>query len=404
LGRAREILLSASTLRCVRLKWQNREAYRLTNGLVELVALTGGGHLPEFRFVKGSGVSSANPFWTAPWPTIDPQKYTEREHAERYGSRGEGRLLGGLAGHSICLDYFGAASKEEVANGLSFHGEAPNRKWIPRGIKVTRDSAELTLSVDLPASELRMSRRMKILPGESVVRFTETLENLKQADHYYQWAEHVTLGSSFLNAKDSYTVIPAGEGTTDPNGYDEGKELLARGRRFRWPFAPAAAGGHIDLSRPFARKGKGYVTSQLLQSTGKGDTTFIAAINARLGLLIGYIFSRCDFPWVVLWEENAAIEAKPWNGRTQARGLEFSNTPFPNGRQAAILQGSFQGLPTLSRIPSRGQRTVSFCAFLAELPQNFGKVQSISTEPEAIRISSRRTKSFLIPSVGLGRD
>jgi hypothetical protein len=372
--------------------------------LIEFVALTGGGHIARFQFMKGSGFPSINPLWLPPWKTIDPQTYTERSHGGHYGSRGEGQLLGGLAGHNICLDYFGAASAEEVASGLSFHGEAPNRKWVPQSIKVNREYAEIGLSVDLPASELRLTRQMKILPGESVVRFTEILENLKQGDHYYQWAEHVTLGSSFLTAKDGYVVLPAREGMTDPSGYDEGKELLARGRKFRWPIAPSATGGNVDLTRPFRRKGKGFVTSQLLQSDANGDKSFIAAVNSRLGLLIGYIFSRHDFPWVVLWEENKAIEAKPWDGRTVARGLEFSNTPFPCGRQKAILQGTFQGLPTLARIPCRAQRTVRFCAFLAELPQNFGKVESISAGPDTIRIIGRGAKNFLLPAVGLGTD
>jgi len=113
---------------CVKDTWHGRRAYRLGNGLVELVTLTGGGHVAAFRFAPGLGLPTLNPLWTPPWKTIDPHQYKPKEHASRYGTISEGKMLSGIAGHNLCLDYFGTPSLQEAEQGLSLHGEAPNSK------------------------------------------------------------------------------------------------------------------------------------------------------------------------------------------------------------------------------------------------------------------------------------
>lgn len=385
---------------CARTSWQGRPAYRLGNDVVEMIVLTGGGHIAEFRFRNTSGNCSENPLWTPPWKTIDPHRFNESSDAGRYGSRREGQLLSGLAGHNICLDYFGPASEEEVASGRSFHGEVPNSQWRKLSHYSRSDRVELALATNLPFAGLKFNRSLKILHGESLIRFSETVKNPKRSDHYFQWAEHVTLGPPFLTPKESYVVIPAGTGMTDPGGYDEGRTLLLNGRKFRWPMAPSVAGRTIDLSRPFPIPGKGFVTTQLLSR--KRDIAFIAGVNERMGLMIGYAFCRHDFPWVAVWDENRAIRAKPWNGRTQARGLEFSNSPFPAGRHAAISQGNLFGVPTICRLAARSQKTVNYCSFLASLPENFGIVRDILVLPNELKILGEGRRSLLLNALDVG--
>ena len=135
---------------CVRTAWQGREAYELGNGLIRLLTLTGGGHVAVFRFERSSGLPDLNPLWVPPWRTIDSDRYREALHAPRYGLPLEGKLLSGLAGHNICLDYFGSPSPEEVKQGLSQHGEAPNSRWRKTNSQVRSQRAELTLTVNLP--------------------------------------------------------------------------------------------------------------------------------------------------------------------------------------------------------------------------------------------------------------
>lgn len=104
-------------------------------------------------------------------------------------------------------------------------------------------------------------------------------------------------------------AISGSKGLTSPHGYDEGKAMLLSGRRFQWPIAPLATMGTADLTRPFLRTGVGYVVGVLVDPSR--DVGFIAAINPTQGLLLGYCFSRSDFPWITVWEENLAVQAVP---------------------------------------------------------------------------------------------
>jgi len=89
---------------------------------------------------------------------MEPFQYRSKAHAKRYGPISEGKLLSGIAGHNICLDYFGAPSEEEAAQGLSTHGEAPSLKWRKSSARLTARQLSVTLSVHLPEAGLQFSR------------------------------------------------------------------------------------------------------------------------------------------------------------------------------------------------------------------------------------------------------
>jgi len=112
------------TLSTSQARWRGRDAYTLSNAAIGLVTLTGGGHIAEFSLEQD--YPPVSPLWTPPWETVEPFTYRASRHASRYGTITEGKLLSGLAGHSICLDYFGSPSAEEAQQGLSQHGEAPS--------------------------------------------------------------------------------------------------------------------------------------------------------------------------------------------------------------------------------------------------------------------------------------
>src|SRR5437870_719884 len=95
-------------LYCEKSSWRGRECYALGNGLMQLTTLTGGGHIAEMRFAEASGASTLNPLWEPLWKTIDPHRYRPAKHSSEYGSPIEGKLLSGIAGHNLCLDYFGS--------------------------------------------------------------------------------------------------------------------------------------------------------------------------------------------------------------------------------------------------------------------------------------------------------
>jgi hypothetical protein len=364
-----------------------------------MTTLVSGGHIADFRLEESADAASVSPLWVPPWRTIEPDHYRESDHRSKYGTITEGKLLSGLAGHCICLDYFGLPSAEEAKQGLSLHGEAPSSKWRSSGISLNRQRVSLAMSVRLPVAGLRFSRTIELRKGESVAHFKEVVRNERKADHFFHWAQHVTLGLPFLSPDEAVTTMPGAMGITYPHGYDEGKGLLASNRVFRWPTAPLVE-GEVDLTRPFLRDGLGFVVAVLLDK--KKALGFVAAVNGKLGLLVAYCFKRSDFPWVAIWEENLAMAAPPWKLRTRARGLEFSTTPLPVLRREAFLSGGLFGESTLTYVPALDEKAIHYVALLAKIPNGFGSVKDIELAQSQIAIwGSSQKKAITIKASGI---
>jgi hypothetical protein len=425
-------MAKAQQLVCAKTQWQGREAYTLSNGLLQMVNLTGGGHIAELRYADSSGFPTLNPLWIPNWKGIEPFQYRAKTHARRYGPMLEGKLLSGIAGHNICLDYFGPPSEEEAAQGLSTHGEAPSLKWRKSNARLTRRQLSLTLSVHLPEAGLQFSREIEMRAGESVVYFKETVTNERKLDQFFHWTQHATLAPPFVAPEDGRVFMSATKGITSPAGYG-GKALLESGREFHWPIAPgssttpspgpppdevhrdaahplpqggegrnwgAFSGGEVDLSRCLIKKGLGIIASLLLDPAR--DVQFVAALNTRYRLLFAYCFHRADYPWVTIWEENCARENPPWNGQAQTRGLEFGSAPLPVTRREAFTRGPIFGTPTFSTVPARGRLTIPYVAFLVHLPEGFVEVRDISLGKNEILIQGMGPDQMVsLPASGL---
>lgn len=371
-----------SSLSCAPTLWHGRKGFLLKNSSVQLVTLTGGGHIAEFRFLDDSPYSHLNPLWVPPWKTMEPYHYREKAHSRLYGSLLEGKLLSGIAGHNICLDYFGPPTQAEIRQGLSQHGEAPMSKWRKAQSRTDLRKTSLTLSTHLPAAGLSFTRNLLLQRGSPVVYFTETVTNQNRKDHFFHWVQHVTLGPPFISASDSRVALPGTRGRTFPHAYNAKNSLLATGRSFRWPTAPVLKGGTVDLTYTLLRRGTGIVVGVLLDPRSK--LGFVAAVNLRHQLMIGYCFKRSDFPWVAVWEENRAIDRPPWKKRTETRGLEFGTTALPVQRHENVSMGDLFGVPTCTSVPARGRKTVRYAAFLAPIPRGLAEIRTIRIEGNEI--------------------
>jgi hypothetical protein len=108
-------MTSGSPARAV---WRNknvmegRPGLRLQADWGYISVLEGGGHICELNLNACSGV---NPLWRPPWATIDPCEYATATYARKYGPPPDGRLLSGIAGHSLSFSHFGPPSPEETA-------------------------------------------------------------------------------------------------------------------------------------------------------------------------------------------------------------------------------------------------------------------------------------------------
>jgi hypothetical protein len=122
-----------------------------------------------------------------------------------------------------------------------------------------------------------------------------------------------------------------------------------------------------------------------LMDTGQEHAWF-SAVNPRLGLLVAYVWRRSDYPWLGVWEENRARKTPPWNGKAVARGMEFSNTPFPIGFRKAVDQGTFQGQKTFAWLPARGKVVCEYSFFAAHIRRDCSGVDGIFPSKKGYKV------------------
>jgi hypothetical protein len=362
---------AAAKCRCEKIVWKGRSGWLLTNGALELIVLSNGGHIASLRRLNPD---SPNVLFEAPWNTIEPNKFRESTHAKLYSASPSGPFLSGFTGHATVVGYFGAPSSAEAKLGLPIHGEAASLPWRTISHEATRNASILVQEVREPAMGLRFRRELKMHAGEFVVRVSETLRNERKADTYFQWVEHATFGEPLLSHDDSTVTLPAIKAKTWPLGYED-KPVLADDKLFRWPEAPLRHGGTVDLSRGFIRDHTGFVAAALLDSHRTNG--FVAVTNSRLRLAAGYSFPREAFPWVAIWEENRARDYAPWNGITRARGLEFGNAPLPLGLADAVENGNLFDTPTVGCIGAQAAMTLDYQIFAVATPPSWRAVADV---------------------------
>jgi len=350
--------------------WNDRRAYRLSNAKVELTALVGGGHIADFR-LRGSPV---NVLWESPWPTIEPQTFSSREHAALYGDGPVGRFLCGYTGHALALGYFGMPSSEEAERGMGLHGEAANSEWKVVSAVADDDSATLVMEVTLPVYRLHFRREISLMREAFTACITEIVTNLSHAAIEFQWVQHAAFGEPFFANGEATLFVSGRRGVTWPAGY-EGHEVLENDVEYQWPYAQSIDGEPIDLSQPFVRDGTGFVAALLLDSN-RGNA-FVAVHNRRHQLVAGYCFKPKLFPWVVLWEENRARAYAPWNKRTRVRGVEFGTSPMPLGLTHAREMRRLFDRPVLCSSPANACLQAQYDLFLHPAPSQWSQIKHV---------------------------
>lgn len=355
-----------------------RPGLRLVGDWGHVSLLEGGGHVCELISSKCPGI---NPLWKPPWKTIEPDQYNALRNTSTYGPPPDGKLLAGLAGHSLSFDHFGPPSAEEIAAGQNTHGEAPVMKWsISGGNEESTPMVEC--SVTLPEAKISFSRKVSIDLGSPVVYFEESATNLLSFDRPICWNEHVTFGPPFLECGATMFDMPAIKGKVCAEKYSS-RMLLQPDAEFVWPMAPARDGSTRDL-RTTPEDVTGQYTAQLL--TPEIEFAYIAASNPRVQLLVAYIFRRADFPWVGNWEERFARSHAPWSERTFCRGMEFSSTPFAIPRRETVSKGDLFNEPTYRWLPAKSTVNLRFMALLFEVPTDFRGVDNIQVTANEVRV------------------
>jgi hypothetical protein len=365
--------------------WRGRSATRLANGIVELNVLTEGGHLAEFRFMKDTGEPQMNVLWDAPWMTSVQSEQIPEDLLE----------TAGFTGHALCLDRFGPTSAEEAAMGIPTHGEAAAKSWN-RILSSNGTDTFGRWDVQLPAANLLFERQIRLGNQESVAYIKEIVSNRGEVDRTCHWVQHATFSPPFVNFTDSSFAVSGNRGITSESEY-EGGSLLAVNREFLWPYAPhnGIDDSNADLRQPFSVKGRGFLAG--IQLDPKREVEYLLALNWKLRLGVGYCFRREDFPWMAVWEENCARKTTPWNGTTQARGMEFGTTPLPLGHDEILRRGPIFGTPGWCSISAGGARTAQYLLFLFSLPKDMTSVEELEVKSNAIVLYDQTAK----PSISI---
>ena len=368
-----------------------RAGYRIGAHWGRVGVLEGGGHICELSLNTVAGV---NPLWIPPWTTIDPGRYSPVKHRRVYGPPPDGKLLAGIAGHSLGFDHFGPPSHEETAAGLATHGEAPSTKWRLLRNTVSIEP-KLRYGCTLREAQINFMRTMTLDRKNPVVYCEEQAVNLSRYDRPISWNEHVTFGPPFLECSTTVFDMPGTRAKVCPSGYSE-RNPLRPDAEFVWPEAPRLDGGSSNL-RAMPNERYGHYTAQLLDPNL--EVAFISACNPRQHLLVVYAFRRANFPWVGNWEEHNNRTAAPWNGKTLCRGMEFSTTPFAIPRRDTVDQGRLFGEQTYRWLPAKSSLAVRFLILLFEVPEGFAGVQQFAIERGLARVveTGARGRQLSVP-------
>ena len=199
----------------------------------------------------------------------------------------EGRLLASILGHSLCLDLYGAPSKEETLAGAVTHGKVGVLPWQWK----RPDSGTLEGECKDDLAQLQFSRRLQV-KGNCVV-IEERLQNLCAWDRPVGWQQHVSLGSPFCE-EGFWAQSNCDLGSTHPQTFGAGSSLIP-GRKTQWPTsatseraAPATTVGRSKMTPPQTISAAFACGPQMNSAASSPETPISASHCFMFGLAISF--------------------------------------------------------------------------------------------------------------------
>lgn len=373
--------------------FQNRIGWKIANDRLEIIVLRGGGHIVSAKLLD-KNAPKVNPFWIPNWKSIDPADYDPDRHGHIYGDNHEGKLLSGIMGHNICLDFFGVPSKAEYKHGgITVHGEGPVVNWKLIEAKAERNTTTLVYGADLPKAKMHIERTITLRRGEQVARIRERLTNNGSFDRPFGWCQHVTFGAPFVEKGKTRFDIPAFRSMVAPFEFSK-KMRYKMGAEFRWPYCPGIDQKIKDWRLAAHEKESSDFTTHLMDPNLSYG--YFTAANPSRRLMVGYIWDRKVFPWLCNWEENHARKHIPWVGKEMTRGMEFSNTPLTYTRKKHVDMGEFMGAPTHAWIEAGDTIDTQYMAFFKVIPEDYRGTEMLKMTKNTIEVTRDNGSRFVI--------
>jgi hypothetical protein len=284
--------------------------------------------------------------------------------------RGDENLALRPMAHFLCLDRWGPPSEAERRNGMPFHGEASRVEWKELAAPEGNGKNVAAMSASLPIAGLEIRRSVKLSESAAAFVVSETVTNQNKLGRIYNMVQHATIGPPFL---DESTVVDSnaqqGLMQSSPLPNPEQPEV-------RWPQA-IKQGNPVDLRR-LTNDPDPNVASFVID----GEVGWVTATNSSKELLLGYIFSTADYPWLNLWRHVQA-------GKPLARGLEFGTTGLHQPYKFLVAKPHIFGRPTFVYLDAGESTTRRYTGFLAKVPKDFGGVNSLLYRDGRITIQER---------------
>ncbi|HMF76150.1 MAG TPA: hypothetical protein VK604_10855 [Bryobacteraceae bacterium] len=274
-------------------------------------------------------------------------------------------------GHFLALDGFGAPSSQEQAAGMPFHGEASRQ---PVDILSRHDSGpvhSIVMQSFLPLAQEKLTRTIELADGENIIHVSSEVESALNIDRPISWAEHATIGPPFLEPGKTFVDMPATNCQVRPYKPGPIPGRLIYGRDFKWPMAPANNFERADIrSIPSDKKFLDLASCQLDPNR---TLAFVTALNVDKRLLLGYVFPREEYPWVMSWMNYTGDQHA-------ARGMEFSTQPFDISHRETVEMNPLFGTPAFKWLPAKSKIQSRFLLFYTAVPEGFTRVDEVKIE------------------------
>ncbi|MER3436407.1 MAG: hypothetical protein C4346_01565 [Chloroflexota bacterium] len=205
---------------------------------------------------------------------------------------------------------------------MNFHGEASAIAWDYQ-IEQRPDAALLHLSVHLARSPFHVERTMRIEPGRAALWIDERITNTAREPMDYMWGHHPAYGAPFLSG--ACRIDTNAQALVADDRHNPPHNPLVPGTRVTWPISQHD-GQSLDLRLV---PGPDTPRGMMAYLTEFADpAAWYAITNTELGIGVGLVWQRDDFPHAWLWQEMHASPGYPWYGSVYVMAIEpFTSMP-----------------------------------------------------------------------------
>jgi hypothetical protein len=260
-------------------------------------------------------------------------------------------------GHFLCLGRWGRPSEGEINAGMPDHGQLSNILWE------AEDTGPMKLEMRAfsPMEGLHVNRSIELSRNSPLYMVAEEVHNTNTLGRLYNMVQHPTLGQPFL---DHATVVNCNAEAGFDHSFGVEREMYASS----WPIGLCKDMTAIDLSAP--QKEYSSVFSFVVKKTDKMG--WVTAYSPTHNLLLGYIWKRTDYPWIILWQD--------WLGSSiRYRGIEFGTTGIHKSFKQIISDEDWKvfGENTCEYIDAGEKPCRKYLSFLCDVKPGFKGVNEI---------------------------